>query len=251
MSKALACGMALIVLALAGAAYAYPTLSGPSGLMIIPTGTISPSGVEMAADWQSLPNNGYSIPVRALMSVGNALEAGLVYDHLNANAPENRILGGNLKFVGFNFLGGKSALGAQYLRGRDQSDNETDYYQGYFAWTSNFDMEDDDYSNMALTLGANWTTARPVDVVDSTDKSGVRYFAGLTVYLTDDLQLMGEFQSKNTQIGDQAATTSYGLRYRFNDEVSGQVGFTNSLGIYSLDHPGVFAGLDFTLPLHD
>lgn len=239
-------GMVALLLALAGAANAYPTLTGPTGMMIIPTGLIPATGLELAGDWYQLSNRGVSLPTRALLTIDKVLEVGGTFDPFNDNAPLNRAWGMNAKIAMLNFLDGKSALGAQYRQERDQNDMNNDLLQGYFAWTSDFASGDtDDISNFNITLGVNWTRENPEF---SDPQYGTRFFSGMTVYITPDIQLMGEYQMKNKHLGDNDATTSVGLRIRFCPEISAQVGYTNSFGFTQLSTHQPFAGIDFVLP---
>ncbi len=245
MSKAFTFGMTAFVLVLAGIANAYPTLTGPTGLMIVPTADIPCTGVEVAGDWQGMDNEGASIPTRALISLGRVVEIGGSYDFFNSHAPLSSAWGANAKIALFDCFDGKTAIGAQFRRELDLGDQVTDYTQGYFAWTTECSGEDIDVSNFALTVGVNWTEVSP-DIA-ATSSYGVRFFTGLSVNLMPDVDLMGEYQTKNVSLGDTDAATSVGMRFRLDDNINAEFGYTNMLGLSVEPTHHFFAGLDFAL----
>lgn len=249
MSKALFLGMVAVVLACAGITPAYPTISGPSGMSYIPTGKIAPTGIELAADWHKL-DVGDSIPFRVLLSVGRGIEVGASYDPFSSKAVSNPAWGVNAKGSFLRFFGGESALGVQFRRERGARDDffasNTDFIQGYFAWTTDFSAETVDYSNIAITLGTNWTRVKPFE---GQEEFAVRGFAGATIFLTRDISLMAEYQTKNAKVGDADPVTSVAARYRFNPDVSAQVGMTNGIGLSGTTDHTIFAGIDLTMPV--
>jgi len=237
--------MMLFALACAGVVYAYPTLAGPTGMLVIPTGKIPPTGLQIAGDWYQL-EHGDSVPVRALMTIGRGLEVGAMYDPFNAEAPLNQAWSANAKASFARILGGDSAFGVIVRRDRDQQKVNTNYVQGYFAWSTDFDADKIDYSNIAFTAGVNWTRMK---VGDEKAEYALRAFSGATLYLTPQWLLMGEFQTKNTRVGDLEAMTAIGMRYRLNTDISIQVGQTNALGLTAIREHKYFAGLNLTLPV--
>jgi hypothetical protein len=228
-----------VALALVGAACAYPTLTGPTGYAVIPTAMAGDSGLTIAADAVD-QEVGKSYPLRAVISVGTA-EVGAFFDEFNDEFPLEEAWGANGKVKIANFLSGSAALGAQFRREKSTVlgvEVEDDYSQGYFAWTSDFGGSSD-VSSFELTWGANWTQFQP-DVGGSVD--GVRGFAGVHVGITNDIALIGEYQSDEPELGDADPITTATIRFNFSPGFSAQVGTTNALGLIGMPDQHVFAG---------
>ena len=247
MRNALIEGIIAVMLLAAAAADAYPTLSGPTGMSVIPTGRVPSTGMQIAGDWAKL-GAGASIPFRALVTVGRGVEVGGLYDPFDDKAPFTDAWGLNAKMAFVKVFGGDSALGAQFRREYNAGGRTTEFTQGYFAWTTDFDAEKIDYSNVELTLGTNWTRVAPTGAAR---EYALRAFAGAIIYFSRDIELLGEYQSKNTRIGDLDPTTSVSIRYHFNPEVSAQFGLTNSLGLLGAANHELFGGINLTLPMNE
>lgn len=234
------------LLLLAGIARAYPTLTGPTGQAVIPTGFTGPLGTTMAADWQELsPTSAAGFPLRALLSFGPNLELGGSYALYNEHAALERAWELHAKLstgVPF-FFGGVTAVGAQFRR-EIAAGLETDFLQPYAAWTTRFAPDDSGLSNIALTVGGNWT--RISDPLNN-EADGFRGFAGLTVNLSDAIDLMAEYQTKNTDLGDVDPITAFTARLHFSESLSAQVGITNADGFVGTPNTHLFAGLSLYL----
>jgi len=103
-----------IVLALALTALAYPTLSGPTGLLTVPTAAVAPGGqFQLAADLQYVDGTDELVPLRALYGIGEKFEVGFTY--LPEVNDANDTWGVNGKYVLPYTLGGAAwAIGAAY-----------------------------------------------------------------------------------------------------------------------------------------
>lgn len=245
-------GFAAALLMFAGMAHAYPTLTGPTGLAVIPNAKLAPSGLSIAADWRRLESDSSSvtlpeesIPVRALFRFGGRIELGAMYDPFVDQDIFDSVMGANAKIHIWRLFGGDVAIGAQVRREEFTDGTQTDYEQAYFAWTTDFDAETMDASNIAFTWGLNWTKVNP-DV--GADASDIRAFLGARVAITDNCDLLGEFQSQNSSLGDENPITAATLRYRFSDNVASQVGITNAFGLNAASQHNFFAGLYFGFP---
>lgn len=244
MAKMRVCGI-VALLAMTVAAFAYPTLSGPTGQAVIPT-AVAEKGFGIAADIQSFPvdpSSGTAYPIRALLGVGSNVELGATYDPLNNSAPFERAMGANAKFRLATFLGGNSALGAQYRTERLQNTElDTRYWQGYFAWTTRVNPEKINNLNLSLTWGANWTNVKPEGFES---ESGFRFNAGAALLLTQRLALMAEYQTKSRRLGDLKPTVAVSARGMLTNNIGAQIGLTNSYGLTALDKQRPFGGLFF------
>ncbi len=247
------CGLAAL-LTLATAAFAYPTLSGPSGQAVIPTGFAAGSGLHLAADWQDT-DAGHIIPIRALLGLGTNAELGVAYAPFEDDAVVNRLLGANAKFSFGQFLGGRGAIGASFNRFEldedlDLDDNdEVDFTQVYFAWTRCFNTGAgaSGRPNLALTLGVNWTSTDPDTslVPFVPDDEAFRFNAGVALAISPSIELMAEWQSEADEIGDEEAITAFTGRFYFSDNFAAQIGFTNAIGPIGTGDHNFFAGLSY------
>lgn len=246
------CGLAA-ALALAVSAMAYPTLSGPTGQAVIPTGYTAGSGFTVAADWQDL-EEGSAIPLRVLFGLGSNAELGAAYTIFDDATLDGVDDGGveldnawnvNGKFAVGRFLGGQGALGAQWSTFDTNVDFGVDFLQAYFAWTGCFDPTGIGRPNTSLTWGVNWTQADP-DVGDTSD--AFRFFAGVGFGLTDKLALLAEYQTEDEDVFDTDPISAITARYWLSRTTGLQVGYTNALGgMIGTDNHNLFAGLTFGL----
>ncbi len=223
------------------ASHGYPTLTGSSGQAVIPTGTTGPLGTTLAADWQTLtPDSAAGFPGRILLSFGPNMELGGSYEVYNNHAVIERAWGLNGKLsTGVPFFGGVTAVGAQFRR-EIAAGLDTDYLQPYLAWTTRFAPDEDGFSNVELTLGGNWT--RITDPMSNVS-NGFRGFAGVTVNLSDAIDLMAEYQTKNTALGDIDPIIAYTARLHFSQNLAAQVGITNADGFVGTPDQRIFGGL--------
>ncbi|MHB9132973.1 MAG: hypothetical protein ACYDBB_18050 [Armatimonadota bacterium] len=234
-------GVAALVLALAGTAFAYPTLTGPTGLTIIPTGYIGNSGFTVAGDYQKF-ESGFGVPVRATIGLGNTWEVGALYDFLDEDTGLDRAFGANTKFRIGRFLGGDGAIGAQFIRVESVFDFETDFEQAYFAWSGNFGSAET--INFGITWGVNWTRISP-DIGDSED--AFRLFAGAEVAILRSFTLLAEYQTDEEDLGETDPITSVALRYCTGQNWAAQVGITNAFQLIGTDDHDWFAGIALNL----
>lgn len=235
-------GVAVVVLACAGAAFAYPTLTGPTGLAVLPTGYVAPAGFTVAGDWQDL-EDGSVVPTRALFGFGSSAELGGAFDFINDDALGlDQAWGANAKIRIGKILGGDSAIGAQFRRETDLADFDTDFTQGYFAWTTGFTTGMSAFSAVGITWGVNWTRLDP-EVGDSADDW--RFFAGADVRITKGINLVAEYQTDEASLGDADPISAFTARITLSPSLQAQVGTTNAYGLRGLADHNVFAGLTF------
>jgi len=115
MKKLLILGFAV---ALACAAYAYPTFTGQTGLISVPTAAVAPTGqIQVAADWfYTFADTDAIYPVRVLYGVNNQLEIGAAYMGMESSSDHAWDI--NAKYVlPLTFGQAQWALGASYTDG--------------------------------------------------------------------------------------------------------------------------------------
>lgn len=243
------CGLAAL-LALTAAAFAYPTLYGPTGQAVIPTGMAAGPGIRVAADWQDT-DGGSIVPIRAIFGLGSNAELGVAYAPFNDDPAVDQLLGANAKWSFGEFLGGRGALGVNFNRlelseDLDLTDDQVDFTQAYFAWTRCFNVSGD-RPNLGLTWGVNWTSTDPNDDLEPfvPDDEAFRFFAGAALSLMPNLELMAEWQSEDEDVGDVDPITAFTARYYFSETFAAEVGTTNAIGPIGTDEQNLFAGLSF------
>lgn len=230
------CGL-FAALALTVSAMAYPTLTGPTGQAVIPTAMTAGSGFTIAADYQNLTGEGDGIPIRALLGIGQNLEIGVLYEIFNDESGLDNAMGANAKFALGNILGGRTAIGAQFIRLETDFDDTLEVIQAYLAWTRRMAIGDE--QALALTLGANWTQADfDGDSIDDT-----RFFAGLDLALSERLNVLIDYQTASSEF-EEDPISAVTARIALNRMLALQVGTTNALGPIGLDEHNFFIGLN-------
>lgn len=247
MSTLRICGV-IAALALAVAAMAYPTLSGPTGLVAIPTAATNGSGVTVAADWVNV-ETGNGIPVRALIGLGSNAELGAAYETFSDTEFDNA-WNVNAKLGFGNIFSFRPAIGAQFTRVTGESvifeetsvEPKVDFTQAYLALTRVFAFGD---QSLGLTVGGNWTKVKSeLDDVTLIDESAVRGNVGVDLTLSQTLSVLAEYQTRSTKIGEEHPLSSIAARVRLSPMFTLQVGSTNALGPIGFGDHKFFAGLE-------
>jgi hypothetical protein len=241
-----------IALALVCAAQAYPTLTGPTGLVTLPDAAIAPAGqLSVAADWYSQDFDGIlgeAIPIRALYGVGDTFEIGA----LLWMQDDNDAFGVNAKYLTPLTFGNMAwAAGGQFLSFDDADANVT---QLYFAGTRDFTEAIEGMAGISGTIGVNWTNVEgpsfPLSTsqafrVPGVDNSAFRFYLALQVLLMNNLLLMAEYQTEESDLGETDPVMSLGARYSFTESLTGQIGITNGVGTLGWDDKKLFAGVSY------
>jgi hypothetical protein len=231
--------MGLVLLAVwAGMACAYPTFTGPTGLVALPSAEMGAPGLVVAADQQAI-EGGHSRPLRGTLALGNLLEAGAAVNGFNGDVHFDTAWALHGKLAVGRAATGTMAIGAQYLSQQGDLVPDQKAWQGYLAWSSDFAPEVVDASGINLTVGANWTRIRPTG---SADLDAVRAYAGLEMRMLKSLVIATEYQTKSPTLGDAEPVTSVAARITVNPLVSLQIGSTNALGFSALPQHTFFFG---------
>jgi hypothetical protein len=224
------------------AAWAYPTLTGPTGQAVVPTAAVAPVGLSVAADWQELEAE-HGLPLRAQLSLGSVAEIGAAFDPFSTDAGIDQALGLNGKLQIGQWATGTAALGAQYRNEEFTGGFEQDFMQAYFAWSTQMRPGTLGIADVGLNLGVNWTEVDP-DLGNT--ENGFRIFAGVRVGVTDSIALMGEYQSEDEDLGDADPITAFTVRFQLTPGIAAQVGITNAVGLIASPDHNLFAGLNFS-----
>ncbi|MHB9132972.1 MAG: hypothetical protein ACYDBB_18045 [Armatimonadota bacterium] len=228
------------VLAVAGAAGAYPTLTGPTGLAVLPTANFA-GGIIATADYQKL-YEGFAVPIRVTISTGKTCEIGAISTFLSSSSSLDKAYGANAKFRLTSNEHSNTAIGVQLLRLRDDWGTKTDYEQAYLVWTGNYSTVD--FPAFDIILGVNWTCVSPGD---EDAANALRVFAGAEVGITRYVTLTAEFQSEKSEVGDTDPLTTAALRYHSGGTWSAQIGLTNAFGLVATADHFVFGGIAVNL----
>jgi hypothetical protein len=232
MKKLLSLGIAAALMAIATAAYAYPTLYGPTGLAVTPTAAIQPMGqFNIAVDYANTDPD-ETIPVRVLYGIGESFEVGATYFEAEDNAWDI-----NGKWLTPLTLGGFDwALGAVYVD-MDAGSAQNLYFTGTRALTEG----DDTMPALAGTIGLDYIKTDP-DAANGTSK--VRIMAGLDAMFANNICASLEYRTEGSGIDAEAGKT-IAVRYAFTDALSGQLGFSNTFGLIAGDDMELFAGVNY------
>ena len=203
-----------------GAAGAYPTLGGPTGLLSVPTTDIAPEeSLEVAGDWANLSADGNGFVVRGLLGATEQVELGALYAHFSS--PSGRILG----------INGKLQL-------RTEPQSTFGLAVGAAATDPGGDRFDSDSGVQLYAVASKDLTSRAADLASAAwrmrlnaglmydsaeDDTALRPFVGLDFTQPDGAQLMLEYQARSGH-----DVSSIGLRYPLAAQLSVQAGITNA-----------------------
>jgi hypothetical protein len=203
---------------------------------------VSDRGLSIAADWQEL-DAGHSSPIRTIIPLGTGVEIGGLYDPFSDEVPVDNAWAANAKIRLGSLFGGESAIGGQFRREEDIAGLNTDFTQGYFAWTTDFNPGAHETSSLNLTWGANWTQIKP-EVGDNLE--AIRYFAGLRIRVVKSLSVIGEYQTRSRELGDTDAITALTARIGSESGIALEVGTTNAFGLRGTPDHNPFVGVNIT-----
>jgi len=144
--------------ALACAAYAYPTLGGPTGLLTVPTTAIASTGqLQVALDWWNDSNADATVPLRAVYGLNDKLEVGAAFTTSEASGSDD-LLSINAKYLTPFTLGDANlAVGAGLSKDGDSVLSLYGTMTKTFAETFNGTVAlqwDDESDDFLLGIGA-------------------------------------------------------------------------------------------------
>jgi hypothetical protein len=258
--------LALLLAALAtGAALAFPSFTGSSGLAALPSPKVMGKGqVALAGDYRALEGDAM-VPLRISYGLGNHLEVSGAYTATSGNdtwaagvkyrLPHGFTLSNGRSGVALpglpsgvlGSLGSSSgstsipriegvqlALGAQVLGGRE----EGRIVQPYLSAGHVFTTGDAGIPLLTVIGGVNYTH------VNAGGGDAWRGFGGASLYFTNGMVLSGEIQSKDNDMpGESDPLAALTLRYPVNSHMAIEAGVSNADGVVGTAKPRAFAGV--------
>jgi len=223
MKKMLVLGIAV---ALACAAYAYPTLSGPTGLLTVPTAAVAPAGqFQFAADMQGADD---VFPIRALYGFGGNFEIGANF--ITGNGLEDDVWGINAKYaLPYTFGDAAWGVGALY-----QDSDSASTIGAYLSLTKEFEKN---FSGTASLMYSDVDFDDEEFATQVEDDSNWAFALGAQATLDNGLTLIGEYVNSLPGGSLNAAA-----RYPLTDALTAQVGFVNDLSNVTIGFNYVFGG---------
>lgn len=229
---------AVLAIALSTTAFAYASLSGPSGGTNLPDANVPVVGTGQIADDFLLVSNHNSMIVRGIYGIATNLEVGVAgYIDIDNHGGDNNAIGVNAKYQLTNLglqSNDKVAVGINYQDANGSFHDTSIYVVG----TRQFTEIEADKPALSASVGLNYNSApgstslRPYITADARYKSGLNINA--------ELQLSGS---------DYDSNPMYALTARFpiNNNWNAEAGITNSnLGTYGTSSTGVILGATYS-----
>ncbi len=236
MKRILTVGVAVALVAAAGAAMAYPSLLGPTGGTNLPTAKIAKQGTlnfayDLYANEVTWGNDkvGNTSAFRLLYGLSDKAEVGFTYNNedysyfdgaaWHSSSFDNWGLNAKVNFAqeGSDL---EPAAGVVY---QDYNDADTTVTQLYLVGSKLF-RPGEGGTSFRGSLGVNWTK---VDFGAGGDTDALRPYINLDFGFSNGLTLTGEYQLKNDDIDDDALM-SLVLRYPISKGLNVQVGTSNA-----------------------
>lgn len=237
------------------AAFGYPALTGPSGLVATPTAWVTPTGgFTFAADYyftqEAVGVVQDTIPLRVLYGIAPNTEVGIGGWISRAGGQDATALQANVKYLTpLHPLGANIAVGAIFAGSRATASpaftDRAETWHLYLVGTHECLPGGDGRIGVTGTLGVNWTGIE----AGAFDGSGFRGTAGVKVMLPNRLTIVAEAQAARSELGDAKPLTSIALRYPITEELKGEIGYTNAsfaaAGLTHAEDHNIFAGLTY------
>ncbi|MHB9130897.1 MAG: hypothetical protein ACYDBB_07375 [Armatimonadota bacterium] len=241
--------MTAVLFTLATTAFAYPTLTGPTGLVALPNGEVVQAGqVQLTADFYNTQDTSFdmkdTVPIRLLYGIAPNLEVGIDASLTKAFGDDANSFGANIKYqTPFALFGAPITAGAIYAQTQNPlGPDDITTWQAYLVHTR--ELLSAGPFGLKGTVGVNWTN---LDTGLSEDDA-IRAIAGAE-FSIDKLAFVAEIQSAKTELGDAKPLTSFAVRYPFTATLMGQIGYTNAgvnNSLSAADEHNIFAGLSYT-----
>ena len=237
MKRIFALGILVVALA-AGAAFANPSLLGPTGGVNLPTADVAGlSELDIALDYQDVNDAGMeeAYPLRLVYGVSENTEIGFDFAKQDDNLDS---WGLNAKFAtpvtlgGFNWSGG--------IVYKQLNDGDEDGYGLYWVGSRLINEPAEGTPAARMSLGVSYIDA-------DTLGDAFRPFVAVDFEFSNGASVIAEYQFKDSELDDEAMG-AIALRYPFSEGFTGQVGFTNGMrGVGGMDDYDFFVGVDFNV----
>jgi len=257
--------LALLILAVvvgSSAAFSYPTLQGPTGLVLLPDANVEPRGQwTLAADYIKVDGDkvpSFAVegpsqyledlnvcPIRLVWGVSNMAELWAAYTDIRDDEAVNLWSGGVKIQVHNNpATGVKVAFGGGHSSLQDDVglDVTADTIYGVVTKESRATGQ----WRWKGSLGVMYTKFKPEGAPEDEEEKILEPFVGLEV-TAGNLALLGEYRAKEANVDDEAMWSA-GARYMITPNLGIQAGVTNG-AIFGIGGPGtsVYYGLSFTV----
>jgi hypothetical protein len=244
MKKMLLVGMAVL---LTSAAFAYPSLQGPTGLVAVPTAaTVATGAIDLAADYVYLPStvqpggtHTNDFPVRLEWGCAQNFEVGAAYDYIR----DDQSWDINGKWVTpLNYFSTKVAVGAQYERFRKFGGSTPTVWNLYLVGTRPLVNAGGVALNGDLGL-----TMDKTDHIFANNTSFLRLMLGVdaTVASLRNLNIAIDYIPQDKAISDTKAAFSIVGRMPITPMIGAEIGATTASSLQAgLPAAQVFAGLN-------
>jgi len=226
-----------LAVALAGAAFAYPTLTGPTGMATLPTAETLPAGqLNLAADYYNTSDGPIenTYPVRLSFGVTENVEIGgafLLQEDMDMWVIHAK-LSPLLPLLGFNW-----GAGAQYAQQDFPVLGDDTITQVYWVGDMVMNEGGEGQPTFDLTLGMNWTDS------DLLNDDAIRFFAGVRAGFVNNFSVGAEYQTEDDDLDAEALWSAY-ARLGLTDTIAVQAGWTNGPFFGTNDH-NLFVGINF------
>lgn len=216
------------------AAFGFPTLTGPSGLLALPTTSVIDAGdTEITADYYFIHQDAAAVKDGILLHV---LYGSSADTEIGIGGWLTRTGGKDVSVIQVNakHLTSWDIAGIAFAVGASVADTSKDASPGYTHDALSWDaylvgtdvmIPDDDHTiGIIGTLGANWAGLE----AGAIHGNGGRGMAGLEVRLPNMMSLLVEYQTAQPQAGDVRPLSSLAVRIPFTAALTGQLGYTNA-----------------------
>ena len=241
MKQSLSLAMAMVCLAVAGTAMAYPSLAGPTGTGVLPSAVVAGAGqLNIAA-------NGYAaqqvsdpiLPILVEYGAGKNMEVG---GGITAGDITSWSLNGKLSYPSNDRGGPDFAIGGRFAYVNTANDGfARDAYQVYGVASKDFHSSG---TYLRGSVGLNLTDLHYAATDNSVN--ALRAFVSVNFSLPNRMNLAIDYQFRNIGL-ESSAMYSVVARYPFTESFAGEVGFTNMNldGVTGNDATGFFAGINY------
>jgi hypothetical protein len=192
------------------------TLTGPSGLVTLPTAAVvAPGQLVAALDYYNTDDDA-TIPLRVTYGIAPGWEAGARYA-INDTA---NVWAVNAKYLTpLSIADFRLAAGAQYSQ--SDASPSTQVTQAYLTGTRTLLEAKGKAPAVTGTLAANWTKVAP-------GTNGVRAALGLQADCSlTHASVIAEYQTKSSRLGEADPVWSLAARYPATPQLTVQAGLTN------------------------
>lgn len=259
---------AFLVVLGSGAAFAIPSLGGPTGIVTVPTANVAPAnGLQTALTYQSLQMYGgaddiTSWTIQVLGGVSDQAELWAAYSTVSNSVDFHTWeIGGKLQLAPGNDDTTRLAIGASYgswqdvvgpLAGSLAMYGDVDVLKAYIVATRDFTPmagESWEWSSTPTTrmLGSAGLMYISVDPESGSSQTLARPFVGFEFIGPEGTTLGVEYRWKDSDL-DAKAVFSAVLRHPFTPALSAEIGTTNAgPGGFGLDDQDIFVRLGYDI----